>query len=653
MTQSEAPRSGENVPGAETPEPKTRALSARKDWAEDVALDQTAGGIICQNLQSVLDLSAMLVSSGIAPKGVDTREKVAVLILAGHELGMSPMQALQGLCNINGRTTMFGDCLLMRALGDPKVTKLEEWWEFKGERQDRPRAEWRPDDDYLAVCRIEVEGRGAIERTFSIAQARKAALISKDTYQKYLARMLQMRARALAIRDGAPWVLSGMPIMEEVQYVDDTPREVPAVDVSDAEGAVNQEAVTHEIDLPDLEKTPMPLRAKAREEAEEEDDAEFDKWREDGKPEVADALEGAVKVSKDTMEALGQSMADGGETSKGEVPEWVREGLLSGDENAIGWVRANGLQFRNLGVPFKEECRATFSEPEEGADPDAPADETPPPTGAREGLAGQHFLTCPKCSGDGKDPAERDKAYKDRANCPRCGGSGDIPGEAQAGPLALVSDEDAHAAADAAEAGWDSEEDRDAGDGPFPEVDVEREPTHEEMVARVKAAKPPGMDPKKYAAYVRAHYTPTEGAKWGDGLRALDVQDLVRLEAELAGGWVERWIETGESPGDDPTKPPPSTAPVVEPPGEAEDDKMPETGEPGKDGPKEGSRAAMLANAEGLASTHHLSRGEWGALFRHFEAGKSPSNAKKSTVQKVVEALTGNSWREILRGTKP
>src|SRR5690606_6210149 len=57
-----------------------------------------------------------------------------------------------------------------------------------------------------------------IKATFSVADAKKAGLWGKQgPWQQYPKRMLSMRARAFALRDGFADVLRGLGIAEEVQ----------------------------------------------------------------------------------------------------------------------------------------------------------------------------------------------------------------------------------------------------------------------------------------------------------------------------------------------------------------------------------------------------------------------------------------------------
>lgn len=132
-------------------------------------------------------------------------------IMAGMEVGLSPMAALQSIAVINGRPALWGDGLMavVRASG------LLEW--IKEE-----------DDGDTAICTVKRRGEPEpVTRAFSQAQAVLAQLAGKGTWKSYPARMRAMRARSWALRDTFADVLKGIASAEEMQDVamrDVTPR---------------------------------------------------------------------------------------------------------------------------------------------------------------------------------------------------------------------------------------------------------------------------------------------------------------------------------------------------------------------------------------------------------------------------------------------
>lgn len=169
-------------------------------------------GIVPQSLEEAYRLAKAMHSSGMAPSSLNSTEKVLVAIMAGAEIGLAPFQASQAFAVINNRPVLWGDAMLAVVLRNG--FKVEEWFD----NDDAPTK---------AFCRVTRPDSGqVIERTYSLDDAKKANLLTKTgpwtTNQK---RMLQMRARAFACRDGAADALKGFQMREEVE---DYPKEAPA-----------------------------------------------------------------------------------------------------------------------------------------------------------------------------------------------------------------------------------------------------------------------------------------------------------------------------------------------------------------------------------------------------------------------------------------
>ena len=162
-----------------------------------------------ESFDDVARFSSMVAKSGLAPKSLGTPEKIGVALVYGGEIGLSPMQALQSIAVINGKPTLFGDGLLAIAQGSGELESFEEL--FEGD---------------VAICRIKRRGFPCLERRFSMSDAKRAKLAGKQgPWQDYPERMLQMRARAFALRDSFSDWLRGIGAREEV--LDYTTREVP------------------------------------------------------------------------------------------------------------------------------------------------------------------------------------------------------------------------------------------------------------------------------------------------------------------------------------------------------------------------------------------------------------------------------------------
>lgn len=176
--------------------------------SQDARPPVVAGGkvaaLVPHTLEEAFRVSQAIAASGLAPKGIDKPEQILVAIMAGAELGLAPFQALQSIAVINGRPSLWGDGLI--AIVRSHGFKVKEWVDGDGDQMIARCEVTRPDNDEVTPG------------SFSVADAKKANLWGKaGPWQTYPRRMLQMRARAFALRDGAADVLRGFSIREEVE----------------------------------------------------------------------------------------------------------------------------------------------------------------------------------------------------------------------------------------------------------------------------------------------------------------------------------------------------------------------------------------------------------------------------------------------------
>ncbi|PYE89641.1 hypothetical protein C7477_103149 [Phyllobacterium leguminum] len=163
-----------------------------------------------------------------------------VAIMQGMEVGLTPMAALQSIAVVNGRPTIWGDGAIGLVRGSGKLEWIKERIEGDGENM-------------VAVCEVKRRAEPAQEPArFSVNDAKKAGLWGKQgPWQQYPKRMLAMRARAFALRDGFADVLRGLGIAEEVQDIqpirDVTPPTPPKPPVPPANAIVHHsETITAE-----------------------------------------------------------------------------------------------------------------------------------------------------------------------------------------------------------------------------------------------------------------------------------------------------------------------------------------------------------------------------------------------------------------------
>jgi hypothetical protein len=187
----------------------------------------------------------------------DEKQAVAqatMAILMGLEIGSPPMQSLQNITVINGRCMIWGD--LVPALVRGNGHKMREWIDGNG-------------DAMVAHCEIIRGDTGeAIHGEFSVDDAKQARLwqteakikkyhdkppVDNDSpWYRFPKRMLQMRARGFAARDGIADIMKGMQVREE--HIDLERDEYQDITVNPFSGRAvpNVPDIKQSINVPDI-----------------------------------------------------------------------------------------------------------------------------------------------------------------------------------------------------------------------------------------------------------------------------------------------------------------------------------------------------------------------------------------------------------------
>ncbi|MBW2094183.1 MAG: hypothetical protein JRI80_04775 [Deltaproteobacteria bacterium] len=181
---------------------------------EPLNIDFTRG-IVPQNYKEAMQMAALLHKSGLAPKSLDTVEKVAVACFMCLELGRPIMTGIQDIGVINGRAGIFGDAALALVRASGKLEYIKETesgtpytddWTFRCEikRKDSP------------VPRVGI---------WTWVDAKRAGLDDpktrqggKDMYspwRRFTRRMMQFKARNFPLRDEFGDVLKGIRLAED------------------------------------------------------------------------------------------------------------------------------------------------------------------------------------------------------------------------------------------------------------------------------------------------------------------------------------------------------------------------------------------------------------------------------------------------------
>lgn len=232
----------------------------------------TIGSVMAGIARQAAEANPMVTANGMEPKNIaeiylcatfairakltnDDNVSDAVLrIEQGRQLGFGVTQSLQSIAVINKKTVVWGDALPALILSREDLIEFSETWEGNFE-----------DGTLTAVCRVVREQQRKsgkplkIEREdrFSLSDAAKAGLLGGPVWKPYPKRMLQMRARALAIRNTYADILKGVGVAEEVRDYKELEPERPTPQMPVGTSAIKQDTQatiteTTEDDDPDI-----------------------------------------------------------------------------------------------------------------------------------------------------------------------------------------------------------------------------------------------------------------------------------------------------------------------------------------------------------------------------------------------------------------
>lgn len=192
--------------------------------AEHIPTGMEGFAVQASTLEKAYEICEWVSKSPLIPKAYQGKpQSVWVAGAMGAKFGLDLFTSMNGIAEVNGRPCIWGDVLRGLVLARADLEDLKE--EFEGNF---------PDDDFTAKCTIKRKGRSAYTAEFSIADAKKAGLWGKNTWNSYPKDMLLNRAFSRAARRTFSDALSGLSTVEEQQDAQVT-REVFPESVSNIE----------------------------------------------------------------------------------------------------------------------------------------------------------------------------------------------------------------------------------------------------------------------------------------------------------------------------------------------------------------------------------------------------------------------------------
>lgn len=187
--------------------------------------------IVPRTLDEATTLAAQLAQSSLLPKAMlGKAADVLVTIIAGQELGLSPMASLRAIHVIEGKPVLSADGMIALVLGSGKAAYFERVEES---------------DTSVTYETLRVGSKNPRRCTWTIQQAKQAALHLKDNWRAYPRAMLASRAKSELARDVYPDVLAGCFTDDEIDSTT-RPAYQPPTD------AIDVEIVSETTDAPEL-----------------------------------------------------------------------------------------------------------------------------------------------------------------------------------------------------------------------------------------------------------------------------------------------------------------------------------------------------------------------------------------------------------------
>ena len=156
------------------------------------------------NFENAVKFCEIISKTEMCPRGYKGKPfEVMCAIQYGHEIGLSPFQAIQSIAVINGKPSIYGDGLIGLCLSFSECEDIQESFD---------------EETITAICRVKRKGMSEVVSTYSKKQAMEAGLWGKTgPWTQYWKRMLQMRARGFALRDAFADRLKGIITAEEAR----------------------------------------------------------------------------------------------------------------------------------------------------------------------------------------------------------------------------------------------------------------------------------------------------------------------------------------------------------------------------------------------------------------------------------------------------
>ena len=178
-------------------------LSLFLDKENAIAISDNGKMFISSTAEAFL-FAHMMSEARMLPPNVSEMQ-AGIAIVAGLSLKLDPFQAVQNIAVVNNRPTLWGDALVALVSASGEIEDENVQW-FTGT------------DGKRIACRVTIKRKGRkspYEGEFSLGMAAASGLLNRPVWKANPTRMLYIRARAFALRNGFADLIMGVGVREE------------------------------------------------------------------------------------------------------------------------------------------------------------------------------------------------------------------------------------------------------------------------------------------------------------------------------------------------------------------------------------------------------------------------------------------------------
>jgi hypothetical protein len=200
------------------------------------------------SIGKALEFATYIIISNFCPQSLianlpreTAKFNIAIAIMTGMELGLSPLNALRSICIINGNPCLWGNAKNALAIQSGNLAKIE--YEYFGQEHTM---NWG--------CKVTVYRKNpdmSFQAEFTMKDAEKAGLLGKNNWKNYPKKMLYNRAKQTAFNEVFAECYYNIYSSEEVE-------DLPMKNITPEQEATT-ESVSTENNPPQLSKQQVAL----------------------------------------------------------------------------------------------------------------------------------------------------------------------------------------------------------------------------------------------------------------------------------------------------------------------------------------------------------------------------------------------------------